>query len=283
MSELIYKEKDLEEQLLCYKKMMIRRGYSPQTVKSYVNHLKCYFFYCKGILSLQTFNEYQYELIQRECSHSHCNQVINAVRLYFDSIDHLEKNKLLYYRRPKKENKLPKVLSKQEVKSIFENTENIKHKTQLMMSYSCGLRVSEVAHLKIQDIDSSRMVICIKQSKGRKDRMIPLSQIMLEQLREYFKLYRPKMWLFEGQESSRPITIRTLQVIFNRAVKASNIKKPVTFHSLRHSYATHLLESGVDLRYIQELLGHSSSKTTERYTHVSVRSLQNITNPLDTL
>lgn len=169
-----------------------------------------------------------------------------------------------------------------EVKHLFDVTENVKHKTELMMAYSCGLRVGEAAALKISDIDSDRMVVMIRQGKGRKDRQTILSGIMLEQLRNYYKIYRPKEWLFENQYGNGAISDRTLQAIFNHSAQLTGIRKRVTFHSLRHSFATHLSESGVDLRYIQELLGHSS-KTMEIYTHVSLRSIQNIKNPLDSL
>lgn len=152
-----------------------------------------------------------------------------------------------------------------------------------MIAYSCGLRVSEVANLQLNDIDSDRMLITIRQGKGRKDRVTNLSKKMLTQLRNYYKEYKPNKWLFENLDKNAPITTRTLQKVYNRAAKKAGIKKKTTFHSLRHTVATHLLESGVDLRYIQELLGHSSSKTTEIYTHVSKKSIQGIPNPLDSL
>lgn len=208
---------------------------------------------------------------------------MNAIKIYARKYSNIEETEIMKLPRPKKEKKLPKVMSQSEVKAMLDVTENIKHKTELMMAYSCGLRVSEVAALKVLDIDSERMVVIIHQAKGRKDRQTILSKKMLDQLRDYYKEYHPKLWLFENPKRDGPISIRTLQAVFNNAVTKANIKKHVTFHSLRHSFATHLLESGVDLRFIQELLGHSSSKTTEIYTHVSLRSIQNITNPLDTL
>lgn len=174
-------------------------------------------------------------------------------------------------------------MSQSEIKQVLETTENIKHKTAFMMAYSCGLRVSEVASIKLSDIDSSRMVIMVNQGKGRKDRLAPLSEKMLEQLRDYYSAYNPKEWLFESQMGNSHITTRTLQMVFQKRIYALGISKHITFHSLRHSFATHLLDNGVDLRYIQELLGHASSKTTEVYTHVSTHSLQKIVNPLDQL
>ena len=172
-------------------------------------------------------------------------------------------------------------MSKQEVKLLFDITKNLKHKTELMVGYSCGMRVGEVAHLKVSDIDFSRQMVHIRQGKGRKDRMVPLSQRLASQLGLYMDMYHPYDYLFENQEGTGPISERTLQTIFNTNYKAAGINKKLSFHSLRHSYATHLLESGVDIRYIQELLGHAHSKTTEIYTHVSTKSLKGIPNPLD--
>jgi len=224
-----------------------------------------------------------YLIKERKCSYSHCNQVINAIKLYAKIANNVDYKKFIYFPRPKTENKLPKVLSKEEVKLLFSQMNNRKHKCELMIAYSCGLRVSEVMNLKVSDIDSKRMLVMIHQGKGRKDRITTLSDTMLVELRDYYKEYKPKQWLFENPSKSGPISTRTLQTIFNKAKVKANIRKEVTFHSLRHSYATHLLEAGVDLRYIQELLGHANSKTTERYTHVSTRSLLNIKNPLDSL
>ncbi|GGI24374.1 tyrosine-type recombinase/integrase [Pedobacter mendelii] len=173
--------------------------------------------------------------------------------------------------RPRPEHKLPNVLSKEEIKLILEALTNIKHKTMLSLIYSCGLRRSELLHLKPTDIDSKRNLIFIKQSKGKKDRIVPLSLKILEMLREYYKLYHPKVWLFEGQKTENLYSEKSLQSVLKQALSKAKIIKPVTLHWLRHSYATHLLENGTDLRYIQELLGHNSSKTTEIYTHVSTK------------
>lgn len=178
---------------------------------------------------------------------------------------------------------MPNVLSKQEVKLILDVPKNIKHRTMLSLIYACGLRRSELINLKISNIDSKRNIISIIQSKGKKDRIIPLPKSILLMLREYYKAYKPKYWLFEGQKVDSQYSPQSLQAVLKQAIARANIKKPVTLHWLRHSYATHLLENGVDLRYIQELLGHSSSKTTEIYTHVSRKSLQAIKSPFDDL
>lgn len=183
--------------------------------------------------------------------------------------------------RPRKEKKLPVVLDQSEALKVFDAVDNRKHKTILMLVYSAGLRVGEVVKLKIEDIDSNRKLIHLHGAKGKKDRYTLLSDVVLDSLREYYKMYKPKEYLFEGAEGRKHLSERSVQNVFERAVKAAGIRKHVTVHSLRHSFATHLLESGVDLRYIQELLGHESSKTTEIYTHVSRKSLGKIISPLD--
>ena len=184
---------------------------------------------------------------------------------------------------PQKDKKLPVVLSKEEVKKILDASSNIKHKSILMLMYSGGLRVGEVIKLKPEDIDPNRKLIYIRVSKGRKDRYTLLSDVVLQTLREYWRKEKPKKWLFPSWNKERHITTRTVQKIFQNACRKAGIKKDVTVHSLRHSFATHLLESGIDLRYIQELLGHKSSKTTEIYTHVSRKNLSAIKNPLDSI
>jgi integrase/recombinase XerD len=185
--------------------------------------------------------------------------------------------------RPKRAKVLPNVLSKEEVKAILEAHSNNKHKMMLSLIYSCGLRSGELLALKPIYIDSKRNIVLLKNTKGQKDRITPLSPKILEMLRTYFKEYRPIIYLFEGQKAGMPYYARSLQLVLKQALRKTKITKPVTLHWLRHSYATHLLESGTDLRYIQELLGHSSSKTTEIYTHVSTKSIQQIKSPFDDL
>ena len=185
--------------------------------------------------------------------------------------------------RPKRAKALPNVLSKEEVKKILDAHSNLKHKAMLSMIYSCGLRRSELLNLKFSDIDSKRNIVIIRQSKGKKDRITPLSAKILDLLRNYYKEYSPKTYLFEGQEKNTQYSARSLEEVLKKSVRLASINKPVTLHWLRHSYATHLLESGTDLRYIQELLGHNSSKTTEIYTHVSTKNIQQIKSPFDDL
>jgi len=185
--------------------------------------------------------------------------------------------------RPKKEKKLPEILSKNEISKLLKAVKNLKHKAILYLVYSAGLRVGEVVKLKPTDIDSDRMLIPIIQGKGKKDRYTILSETALSILRQYVKVYKPEHWLFPGQHPDKHLTERSVQKVFDNARIDAKIRKNVSVHNLRHSFATHLLEGGVNLRYIQELLGHSSSKTTEIYTHVTQKNLSNIISPLDTI
>lgn len=175
------------------------------------------------------------------------------------------------------------MLSKEEVARILSSVDNIKHKAILMLVYSAGLRVGEVVRLKPEDIDSKRMLIHVKGSKGRKDRYTMLSGKALEILRKYWKDYRPKKWLFEGSRDEKYLSTRTVEKILEHTCKKAVIRKDVSVHTLKHSFATHLLEDGTDLRYIQEILGHKDGKTTEIYTHVSTKSIGKIRSSLDSL
>ena len=204
---------------------------------------------------------------------------LSALKFYYGEI--LNQNIIYEIKGPRKGKKLPVILSKEEIYEILSLCSNIKHKAILMMVYSAGLRVSEGVKLKVEDIDPQRNAIHIKGAKRRKDRYVNLSITVLQYLRQYFIDYKPKKWLFPGIKPDNHISSRTVQAIFEQTCKKAKIKKDVSIHTLRHSFATHLLESGVDLRYIQELLGHKSSKTTEIYTHVSNKNLINIKSPLD--
>ncbi len=187
------------------------------------------------------------------------------------------------FERPMRQKKLPNVLSKDEGRRIINTPSNLKHRVMLCLIYACGLRRGELLNLRKTDIDSGRVLLIIRNAKGRKDRVVPISLKLIEILRTYYKQYKPKVWLFEGQEPGARYSEQSLQRVFKRAVVQSKTSKPATLHWLRHSYATHLLESGTDLRFIQELLGHKSSRTTEIYTHVSTKSLRKIKSPFDDL
>jgi len=223
----------------------------------------------------------QYLVIDRKVSASYQNQAINAIKFYYERVLGGQR-KFYFLERPNKEKSLPTVLNTEEITSILKATENLKHKAILTTIYSAGLRVGEVINLKIKDIDSERKQIRIEQGKGKKDRYTLLSPKTLTLLRGYFKQYQPKEYLFEGQEGGA-YTARSIQAFFQVICQKAGIKKKVSVHTLRHSFATHLLENGTDLRYIQVLLGHESSKTTEIYTHVTTKGFDQIKSPLDGL
>lgn len=223
----------------------------------------------------------RYLVNERKISTSYQNQSINAIKFFYERVLG-GKRKMYLIERPRKENFLPEVLSEEEIASILKAIPNLKHKAIIMVIYSGGLRISELINLRVKDIDSDRMQIRISQSKGKKDRYTLLSNKTLLILRKYFTEYKPKDWLFEG-ESGGQYADSSIYSIFKKATASANIMKKVSIHSLRHSFATHLLESGTDLRYIQSLLGHSSSKTTEIYTHITTKGFDQIKNPLDKL
>lgn len=244
------------------------KGYSFKTRKTYIKQIKRFSsFICKefDFVTEQDIRNYILFLLdEQNSSHSYANQAISAIKFLFN--DTLKQGKIIEsLPRPKKENKLPNVLSFEEVKKILCALENEKHRTILFLIYSAGLRVGEVVRLKPQDIDSKRMLIHVVQGKGRKDRYTLLSEIALQQLRKYYTIYKPEKWLFPGQKKEEFLTERTVERVFENACSLAKINKKATVHTLRHSFATHLLEGGTDLRFIQELLGHSSSKTTEIY------------------
>ncbi|HOK62104.1 MAG TPA: site-specific integrase [Tenuifilum sp.] len=278
---------DIQQEKERFEKWLKFRRYSPNTIKIYTDALVVFLSYFdhKSVSELTNddvvlfVNQY---ILKRKYSFSYQNQIVNALKLYFREI-RKSKIEVEGLQRPRREHKLPNVLSMDEVKAILQAPTNVKHRTMLSLIYACGLRRSELLNLKIGDVDSKRHMLIIRNSKGYKDRQVPISDKTIEMLREYYKMYRPKVWLFEGQKEGEQYSEQSLQSVLKQAVSKSNIRKPVTLHWLRHSYATHLLESGTDLRFIQELLGHKSSKTTEIYTHVTEKSLQKIISPFDHL
>ena len=270
-----------------FKQWLLSKRYSPSTIKTYSEALKSFLIFFRekpiGEITNEDVIVYNNEyILKNKLSSSYQNQIVNAIKLFFQTI---RDTKMIVDKihRPKRSKVLPNVLSKEEIKLILNAHSNIKHKMMLSLIYSCGLRRSELINLKPQDIDSKRNIVLLKNAKGKKDRITPLSPIILEMLRNYYNGYKPKTWLFEGQIVGEQYSEQSLQSVLKQALQKAGITKPVTLHWLRHSYATHLLESGTDLRYIQELLGHSSSKTTEIYTHVSTKSIQQIKSPFDDL
>lgn len=261
------------------------KGYSKNTIATYIECLVClskHYQTSPDLLSVDQIRDYiQHKLTEAKLSKSWMNQTISALKIFFcdvlkrdwDGID---------IPRPRREKKLPLVLSKEEVSQIINTPRNLKHKAFLMLTYSAGLRLQEACSLKIRHIDSQRMLIRVVQAKGAKDRYTILSPVALHLLREYWKIYRGNEWLFETKPN-RPIATRTGQHIFKDALRKAGINKQVGIHSLRHSFATHLLEQGVSLPIIQQLLGHTSLKTTSIYLHVQQYSVYAVKSPLDTL
>lgn len=263
-------------------KLELKR-YSYNTAKTYISLFEKFInrFYEIPVNHLTEIEIRQYlkELHDLELSNSYLHQMVNSIKFYFEIVMDMP-SRMYTIERPRKETKLPKVLSAEEIKLLIENTNNIKHKCIVSLLYSAGLRRSELLNLKVNDIDSKRMLIFIGSSKGNKDRYTLLSEVTLADLREYFKQWRPKEYLFEGIKGNKYSPTSVANVVNKAALKAG-IRKRVTPHMLRHSFATHLLENNTDLRYIQTLLGHSSSTTTEIYTQVATKNLQNIKSPLD--
>ncbi len=271
-----------EEYLLKLKELR----YSERTLQTYsilltefINHFHS--FELKSIDESMITDFLRYLVIDRKVSASYQNQAINAIKFYYERVLGGER-KVYLIDRPRKETILPEVLSEKEVAELLQKTSNIKHKAILMLCYSAGLRLGELTEIKLKDIDSERMQIRITQAKGKKDRYTILSPNILELLRKYFVKEKPKVWLFEGVGGGQ-YARRSIQLIMRDSVKKAGITKKVSVHSLRHSFATHLLENGTDLRYIQSLLGHESSKTTEIYTHITTKGFEQIKSPLDKL
>jgi len=262
------------------------KGYSPVTIKTYVSiiaRIASFYNTPADQLSVDQIRDYVLAgITEKRLSKPWMNAVISAVKLLFCDVLKREWNRL-DLPRPVKDKKVPVILSKEEVQRIINSKTNLKHKAILMLIYSGGLRLGEVSTLKITDIDSDRMLIHLRKAKGDKERYTILSPIALDLLRSYYRKYRPKEWLFEGSLPCNAISKRTVQNVFHQARIKSNIQKKVSVHSLRHSFATHLLEQGVALPIIQQMMGHKSLKTTSGYLHVQQYSIQGVRSPLDTL
>ena len=266
---------------------LLLKAYSKNTIKTYCvefaqllyllkdmpvysltpERLRSYFLYCAKTL---------------KHSENNIHSRINAVKFYFEQVLHRDKISFAEIPRPKKKSILPKVISKKEISKLFAQVDNLKHLVMLKLCYGMGLRVSEIVNLKVSNIDSSRMAVHIEAAKGKKDRYVTLPSSILEELRIYYSNYRPKVYLFEGQYGGQ-YSIRSVQAVFKTAMRKAKINKSVGIHGLRHSYATHLLECGTDMIFIQKLLGHKDIKTTEIYAKVSNRQLGKIKSPLDDL
>ncbi|KAA3653055.1 MAG: recombinase [Bacteroidetes bacterium] len=264
---------------------LILKRYAENTINTYCSMFGQFQAYYddKSVNDLGEFEirSFMKNLILKGKSDSFINQMINAIKFYYEVVLQMP-NRFYELERPMKREQLPKVLSKSVVLEMIEKTRNIKHKCFIAMLYSSGLRRSELLNLKIEDIDSKRMTVRVINGKGGKDRMSTLSEQLLLMLRAYYREYRPKVYLFEGQKGGKYSAESVLKVV-KAAAKRAGCRQTVTPHMLRHSFATHLLEDGIDLRKIQHLLGHNSLKTTEIYTHVATNYQLGIKNPLDTL
>lgn len=283
VSSSILSKEQIQAMRMVEQKLKLR-GYSENTMRTYMQHFKEFLLFYPDshpaeISELEIRNFILFLIEKRKLSKSTQNQAINAIKFFYEKVL-LQDRKVYYLDRPMKDKRLPEVLSQEEVMSIFESLDNIKHRTMLMLIYSAGLRRSEMLNLRIGDVDFNRSVVFIRSAKGHKDRQSVLAQNLVPMLQQYMKEYNPGFWLFEGQKGER-YGASSLQQVFKQAARKAGVKKIVRLHMLRHSFATHLLESGTSTRYIQVLLGHESPKTTEIYAHVSRFALDKIQSPLD--
>jgi site-specific recombinase XerD len=255
-------------------KTLKMKNYSENTIRTYLSMFDRFIKHFGGTdtdrISDSDIREYLlFLIVKRQVSQSYQNQAINAIKFYYEQV--LGRPPSTYYiQRPKREQRLPSVLSESEVSALLSQVRNIKHRAALSLIYSAGLRISELIEMKITDLDPTRGQVIIRQGKGRKDRISVLSPNILEMLRKYYKSYRPSVWLFEGQFGGK-YSATSIQAVFRKAKAQAGINKPATVHTLRHSFATHLLERGTDLRYIQELLGHARHPERVPEHHQPVR------------
>jgi integrase/recombinase XerD len=272
--------------LHAFKNTLILKAYSPNTVKTYTTEFHVLLRVLSNMpahqLSSDQVKLYVLWLITKKgYGEAQTHSAINAIKFYYEQVLH-RSQMLFQLPRPKKAEQLPKVHDGSIIEKMLRSTSNTKHKTMLMLAYSTGIRLSEIINLELTDIDSARMVVLVRRGKGKKDRHTVLSPLMLQQLRTYYKMYKPKKYLFEGADGGQ-YGYRSVQEVFKQAKERVGIKIPGGIHTLRHSFATHLMETGTDIRIIQELLGHSKLETTMRYTHVSSAQIQKVTSPLDHL
>lgn len=271
------------------KQQLILKSYSPSTIRTYLNEVRAFLSTIKqhraDDFSTDRIKDYlQYCAETLKLSENTLHSRINALKFYYEQV--LNRERFFWdIPRPKKPQLLPRLLNEDEIRRLFNALTNKKHKAMLFTAYSAGLRVSEVVNLKIADIDSERMQIFVERAKGKKDRYVNLSPVLLDILRNYIRQSKPapQKFLFESEATLTAYPIRTVQQIFSNAKRKAGISKSVGVHSLRHSFATHLLDKGTDIRYIKDLLGHFNIKTTERYLHVSNKQLVNIMSPFDDL
>ncbi len=260
------------------------RGFAKSTQKTYLGHIRRFAGFCDKHPTAAGYDDVRaflhHAISKRNLSSAYVNSAYGALKFFFQSALCREWN-MLHVPRVKKKSFLPVILSPQEVLRVINSTHNLKHKAILSTIYSAGLRVSEAAHLKVSDIDSSNMRIFVRQAKGNKDRYSILSEKILVLLREYWNLYRPNFWLFPGIPDSKPISIRTIQFVFQDAFMVAGISKKASVHTLRHCFATHLLNNGAGILQIKELLGHSDIQSTSKYLHLTHAQVLGLKSPLD--
>ena len=277
------------KELSKYSQQLVLKSYSPSTIKTYTNEFMQFLRTIKDIpaneFNVQRVKDYlQYCFKELKLSENTLHSRMNSLKFYYEQV--LNRDKFFWeIPRPKKKLQLPRFFNQDEIVAILKATTNLKHKVMLMLAYSSGLRVSEVVAIKTPNIDSKRMCIFIENAKGKKDRMVTLSPVLLIMLREYWNSYKPlnKGYLFSGQNVGEPYSTRSLQLVLNAAKQKAGILKPGSVHALRHSFATHLLDKGTDVTMIMKLLGHNDIKTTLRYLHVTNRDMLQVVSPLDNL
>lgn len=273
-----------KELITKFLKILEVKRYSKSTQKTYIQAISQFldYFSKKDPAELNhedIFRYVEHKIKDKQISFSTQKGIIGAIKLFYKHI--YNKNiKIDYIYPDRREHKLPKVLSAKDIKKVLGSIDNLKHRTLISTIYSSGMRISEVLNLKISDIDSKRMMVRIENSKGNRDREVMLSENLLILLREYYKAYKPKKYIFEGQGGGK-YTARSAEQVFKKALRNAKINKEASLHTLRHSYATHLIEQGIDIRIVQELLGHKNIKTTQIYTHITdIRKLK-IKSPFD--
>jgi len=269
------------------KKELIIRNYSRQTIDNYGSAVRQFSKYVTRTgtpkVSGAVLTDYfHYLKAERKVSYSTLKLHLAALRFLYQNVLKQEID-FDFYLKIRKPETLPVVLSIKEVQRLLDSVHNLKHRTILSLIYGCGLRISELIHLKCRDIDRERMLIRIEQSKGRKDRYVIISENLLALIRKYYCAYRPVGYLFQGQNGSSPYSAASIQSFFRKAKQTAGITKKATVHTLRHSFATHLLDQGTDIRYIQELLGHKNLATTQIYTHISTFNLKKVKSPAELL
>jgi len=278
-----------EDQLFVerFRRYLQVRNYAQETINNYVPALIHFlkYFHGRDVRKLNEVDLENYQMrsvVDKGLSHSYQNTLVSVVKLFYESVIGKQISPE-FISRPRRERPLPKIMSMEEVSTLLHSVKNQKHRMMLALIYACGLRSGELISMRFADIQSSRMMIHIKAAKGNKDRLVPLSQKLLDQLREYYKIFRPKEWLFEGQYPGERYAKRSLQLVMKQALKSAGLSSAYRLHDLRHSYATHQLEAGTNEHIIQKLLGHSSIKTTTIYTKVARTTLEKVYNPFDHL